>query len=356
MSRGGERLAAAPTPGNPRVVTVDASPDADGPLSPLSGLLQSLGLDAVAPRTVGHPVTFTVITRTQGRRPGALREALDSLAAQSWPDFEVIVTVHGDTSEAARVEDAVSGAAALSRCRVMHVPAGGSRSRPLNAGIGAAEGDYVAFLDDDDLAEPQWLEVFARGAAQAPGQIIRARTARQPWVTDGTGEPRRPGGPIEHVYPASFDLLAHFAYSETPICSVALPRRGLERFGLRFDEDLTVCEDWDLIVRGALVLGVCCMDETTSLYRRSNNANSLSDADRLEWHTNRARVIDKLAAGPFVLDGAAARRIADAHFDYEGGPGGRVELVNTRDLIAALPRRLVARLLRQRRRGGATPR
>ena len=325
--------------------------------APLASLLRMLGLDLreseqLAPLVRPAPAvpTFTVIVRTQGRRPRTLPEAVQSLAAQTWTQFATIVTVHAAAEVAAAVEAELGAAAAAGAapadCRVLPVGMGGSRGRPLNAGLDAADGDYVCFLDDDDLAEPDWLAVFARGAAEAPGQVIRARTARQAWLTEGTGEPRTPDGPVEHVYPATFDLLAHFSYSETPICSLALPRQALKSFGLRFDEDLTVCEDWDLLIRAALVLGVHCVDEITSLYRRSDGGNSETEADRQDWYRNRANVIEKLARQPFVLDGSSARRLADAHFEYGGGPSKRLENIRTRDLLAALPGRLRARLVR----------
>ncbi len=325
--------------------------------APLASLLRMLGLDLresehLAPLVTPAPTvpTFTVIVRTQGRRRRTLLEAVRSLAAQTWTQFATIVTVHAAAEVATAVEAELNAAAAESGapadCRVLPVGTGGSRGRPLNAGLDAADGDYVCFLDDDDLAEPNWLEVFARAAADAPGQIIRARTARQPWLAGGTAEPQTPAGPVEYVYPATFDQLAHFSYSETPICSLALPRQALNSFGLRFDEDLTVCEDWDLLIRAALVLGVHCVDEITSLYRRSDGGNSETEAYRQDWYRNRANVIDKLARQPFVLDGSSARRLADAHFDYGGGPSKRLEHIRTRDLLAALPGRLRARLVR----------
>ena len=328
--------------------------------SPLVRLLRTLELDlqesellAALERPTPPLPTFTAIVRTQGRRPRALLEAVGSLAAQTWTRFTVIVAVHEAAHVAAQVESDLDASAeaddAPADCRVLHVGAGGTRTKPLNAGLDAADGDYVCFLDDDDLAEPNWLAVFASGAADAPGQIIRARTARQPWLASGTGEPQTPAGPVEYVYPSTFDQLAHLSYSETPICSLALPRAALDGFGLRFDEELTVCEDWDLLVRASLVLGVHCMPEVTSLYRRSDGGNSETEAKQQDWHRNRTRVIEKLAGRPFVLDGPAARRLADAHFDYGGGPSRRLEDIRTRDLLAALPGRVRARMTRSLR-------
>ena len=324
---------------------------------PLASLLRTLGVDpeqsehlAVLVRPTPAEPTFTAVVRTQGRRRRSLQEALQSLAAQTWTRFATVVAVHADAEVAAAVEteleEAAASGAAPADCRVLHVEEGGTRAKPLNAGLDAANGDYVCFLDDDDLAEPNWLAVFAGGAADAPGQIIRARTARQPWLTEGTEEPRTPAGPVEYVYPATFDPLAHFSYSETPICSLALPRAALDSLGLRFDEALTVCEDWDLLVRASQLLGVHCVDEVTTLYRRSDRANSETEANRQDWFRNRARVIDKLARRPLVLDGSATHRLADAHFEYGGGPSKRLENIRTRELLAALPGRLRARLVR----------
>lgn len=336
----------------------ERDPAAAAPCSPLVSLLKSLGVDAgdhecLAPLVGPAPAepTFTVVVRTQARRPQSLREALKSLSRQTWAAFDVVVTVHAGPEAVASVQTMVStattSAEAPPNCRVLPVAVGGTRARPLNAGLDAATGDYVVFLDDDDLAEPRWLSVFARSAGDAAGRIIRARTARQPWATEGTREPQRPRGPVDHIYPATFDLLAHFSYSETPICSIALPRLALAHFGLRFDESLPVCEDWDLLIRSALLLGVHCVDETTSLYRRSDSANSVSQVDQDEWAAQRLKVIDKLASQPFVLDGPSARRLADAHFDYGGPPHRRAADMSVAELLVVAATRPLPRSLKR---------
>ena len=57
-------------------------------------------------------------------------------------------------------------------------------------------------------------------------------------------------------YPDHFDLLQHLLVNYSPFMSWAFPRSLFFTYGLRFDEQLTVCEDWDVILRGSLICGV----------------------------------------------------------------------------------------------------
>jgi len=203
----------------------------------------------------GVAVSFDVIVRTQGRRPAALADAMASLGAQQTEcDFAVMVAVHGSAFTADAVEAALQKTESLpERWSVLAVSDGGGRARPLNAALERAGGDYVAFLDDDDLAYPHWLAAFAEGAADAPGRVIRAAADVQDWTASGAGEPTAAAGRVTRPYADRFDLLAHLAHNETPICSMALPLEAMRQAGLSFDEDLEVLEDWDLLMRTAPV-------------------------------------------------------------------------------------------------------
>jgi glycosyltransferase involved in cell wall biosynthesis len=78
-----------------------------------------------------------------------LKEALESVLAQSHPDIEIIVVDDGST-------DGTRGAAARFGKRIIYVHqdnAGPASAR--NHGIQRASGDFVAFLDSDDLWHPQ---------------------------------------------------------------------------------------------------------------------------------------------------------------------------------------------------------
>ncbi|RMH76761.1 MAG: glycosyltransferase [Actinomyces sp.] len=264
---------------------------------------------------------LSAIVRTQGRRPRSLAEAVDSLRAQDDDDLEIVVVVHGDEARRTATErelgDRVVAADALPPVRVVGV-SGGGRARPLNAGMAAARGHYVAFLDDDDLARPDWVAAFRAGAAEAPDHLVRAASETQHWRTDADGQPLEPVDDPHREFPDTFDLLAHFARNLTPICSIALPLRAARDRGLEFAEELPVLEDWDLIMRAALDLGIVSVPRATSLYRRGNTGGSASAADELSWAEAHAAVIARLDARTVCLPPGSAQRLARAEFTTGG--------------------------------------
>lgn len=289
---------------------------------PLDELLATPDGPATLPEPPRPPLAFTVIVRTQGRRPRSLTEALDALADQSHPPDRVVLVVHGDeaTTEGVR---AGLGERTDRPGTVVVTATGGGRSRPLNVGLDHATGDYVCFLDDDDLVTPDWIAAFARGAADRPGTVVRAVTESQRWTTDGGEEPARPGGPVERPFPATFDLLAHLSANHTPICSIAVPLAALDAFAIRFAEDLPVFEDWDLLMRIAMLVGVTSVPEATSLYRRLDRGNADTVETVAVWEASHAAVIARLASRPVLVPTGDATRLARSHF--VPGAGSRWE-------------------------------
>lgn len=276
----------------------------------------------------GRPFLSAVV-RTQGIRPAALGEALASLAAQDDGDLEVIVVVHDpEASTADVVRDRIEAQLRPASCRVLSVTSGG-RGAPLNAGLDAAHGRYVAFLDDDDLALAAWVGAFRRGA-QA-GRVVRTVTLEQPCAARPEEDsPGAPLGPPVAPYARTFDHLEHLHHNETPICAVAYPLDELRAAGLRFDETLPVLEDWDLLLRAASCLGVVSVEEETAIYRKVGRGGSRDLHDDEVWDSTRRLVLSRLDAGPLVLPPGSATRIAEAVFTHEGPPWAVGTLEDTR--------------------------
>ena len=84
-----------------------------------------------------------------------LSACIESVLAQTYPNFEIILVDDGSPDSCPRLCDEF--AARDSRIRVIHKENGGLSSA-RNAGIDAARGDILAFLDSDDLWTPVFLE------------------------------------------------------------------------------------------------------------------------------------------------------------------------------------------------------
>lgn len=102
-----------------------------------------------------RPLTFSVILNTCDRRDG-LRTALYALDRQTWRHFEVVVVV-GPTRDSTleMLESEFADRVVVARCPEFNL----SCSR--NVGLRHAAGDVVAFIDDDAVPCPTWLEQLA---------------------------------------------------------------------------------------------------------------------------------------------------------------------------------------------------
>ncbi|MGX8698770.1 MAG: glycosyltransferase family 2 protein, partial [bacterium] len=84
-----------------------------------------------------------------------LKKCVDSILAQTYTDFEVILVDDGSPDRCPEICDAY--AAQDPRVRVIHKPNGGLVSA-RNAGIFASKGDYITYVDGDDWVQPNMLQ------------------------------------------------------------------------------------------------------------------------------------------------------------------------------------------------------
>jgi glycosyltransferase involved in cell wall biosynthesis len=115
---------------------------------------------------------FSVVISTYNRAD-LIPETIDSVLAQSYPSFEIIVVDDGST-------DDTVGALAPYRDRIRYVrQENGGFAAARNRGIREARGEYVAFLDSDDLYEPAFLARVLDTFREFPdaGAVFVAETA-----------------------------------------------------------------------------------------------------------------------------------------------------------------------------------
>lgn len=206
-------------------------------------------------------------------RASMLTAAVDSVLAQTFPDFEVIVVDDGSTDETLDKLSAYGD-----RVRVISQQRRGVAAA-RNTGARAANGRYLAFLDSDDRWVPKKLAVQTAFMEASPnGRICQTD---ETWVRNNVrvnprARHRKPSGDI---FRRSLELCL------VSLSAVMLTRDLFESSG-GFDESFPVCEDYDLWLRIALNQEVSLIPEQL-VVKTGGHPDQLS---RSEWGLDRFRV------------------------------------------------------------------
>ena len=195
--------------------------------------------DAPFPSDSDWPRISVVVCTHNG--DGTLRECLGGLRRLRYPDYEVIVVSDGSTAEtAALVRE--HGFRLIERD---HVGLAAAR----NAGLDAATGEIVAYIDDDAWPDPDWLTYLADSFSSGRWAGVGGpNTPPRNGNLIANAVARAPGGPV-HV------LVSDCEAEHIPGCNMAFRRSELEGVG-GFDprfraagDDVDLC--WRLHERGA---------------------------------------------------------------------------------------------------------
>jgi glycosyltransferase involved in cell wall biosynthesis len=206
--------------------------------------------------------TVSVVIPTRGR-PVLLAEAVASALGQTVRDLEVIVVEDG--SREARV--VVEGRRDPRLTYIWQSAQGVSAAR--NAGVAAARGEWVAFLDDDDLWRPTKLEQQLQLAAQQPDvSLVHTDYIRTTTAGEYRGRPRR--GDL----PTSGEMLDALVRSPPGfiLTSSVLVRRDCAIACGGFNPEIAVCEDYEFLLRIATLHSFGFVGEPLTIYRRHDKA------------------------------------------------------------------------------------
>jgi glycosyltransferase involved in cell wall biosynthesis len=180
--------------------------------------------------------------------------AVMSVLGQEEKDFELLVVDDGSTDDTQQVLGRLPKDPRI-RCTRRDKNQGQHACR--NHAIRQAKGEFITFLDSDDLYLPKRLKAFKESAAERPAAgfwFSNAYVLRFGVVISRVFDPMRsiPEGKVPGHYAVGDK---HLPYLTT---NVAIRREAFDRFGL-FREDLRILEDTELYARmlaGGLEVGV----------------------------------------------------------------------------------------------------
>lgn len=227
-----------------------------------------------------HPLVSVIIAAFQ--QPTFLNEALQSVAAQTYPTIEIIV-----------VDDA-SGEQYTSRYQlpanarlIVHEKRGKAAAITRNTGIQAATGKYLAFLDQDDVWVPEKLSWQVELMQSQPDVVMTFGHFR--WVDEALKEH------AEQIDPPALDAdpLRDMLFRNFIECpsQVLIRRDAMEKIGL-FDPTIRGTAAWEFYIRAAAAGRIVSDPRVMTFYRQHPEQWS---QDSLMMRKGSARTMEKTA-------------------------------------------------------------
>jgi glycosyltransferase involved in cell wall biosynthesis len=226
---------------------------------------------------IGRKPQVSVIIPTYNRG-WILKEAIDSVLTQDYKDFELIVVDDGSTDNTSEILASYGNG-----IRVLFQENKGV-SAARNRGIAEASGQFIAFIDSDDLWLPQKLSTQVEFFNQTPDALICQ--TEEVWIRKG----KRVNPKMRHKKPSGMIFEPSLELCLVSPSAVMIRRVLFDRIG-EFDVTLPACEDYDLWLRISCRFPVHLID-TPLIIKRGGHNDQLSSMKGLDKF--RIKAIEKI--------------------------------------------------------------
>jgi len=233
-----------------------------------------------------------------------LRQAIDSVYAQTFGDWEIIFWDNASTDETSAIARSYDDRLRYF-CSEKTIPLGAARK----AAMKEVRGEWIAFLDCDDY----W---YAHKLEKQLGYLEKEQYVL---CYAGIAEVNPDGSLIRTLlpnYPSGLMLEQQLLQFEINMVTPLLNKEVLDRFGLSFDENITASEEYNLFIRLMAKGKVCAVPEVLGVWRIS--PGSLTDKQISKWADERYYTLEQLKReNPGIeLQYARAFREAAARAEY----------------------------------------
>lgn len=209
------------------------------------------------------PLISVIIPVYNGEK--TIRETIESVLNQSCRDFELLVINDGSQDRTLEIVESIQDP----RLKVFSYPnAGQSTSR--NRGIALATGEYISFIDADDLWTPDKLEAQVKVLQENPQAAVAYSWTN--WI-DESSQLLGKGSHITEKGEVFAKLLLNDFVANGS--NSLIRRQALTEVG-GFDASVTPAEDWDMWLRLAAHYEFVAVPSSQILYRISPNSASFN--------------------------------------------------------------------------------
>lgn len=198
-------------------------------------------------------------------------DAINSALDQRPGEVEVVVVDDASTDGTAELVTRIYG----ERVRLLRLTNRAGAGAARNAGVALASGEFVAFLDSDDVWLPGKFDAELRVFDRLPGAEAVLSDSQNFFEHQPDGPSRfaqngllsATGGAV--CWASQCDWLWTNSTNTVHTCSVTVRREALERIGPKlFAEDLDCCEDWEFQMKVCHLCRVVVLPEVLAHVRR----------------------------------------------------------------------------------------
>lgn len=220
-----------------------------------------------------------------------IRATLESVLRQSYTDYEIVVVDDGSTDGSATAVESVQD----TRLRLIRQENGGV-SAARNRGICESRGEYVAFLDADDLWEPDFLKTLQHLAELYPDSSVYA--CNYDFVTpNGTLHPtiiRRLPFTGEHGILSNYFEVASCSHPPLWTSALMVKKEAMQAIG-GFPEEVSSGEDLLTWAKLAARCSIAYTRHVYALYQLETSSQGKEPADLCSPHDYVSTELEKLA-------------------------------------------------------------
>jgi glycosyltransferase involved in cell wall biosynthesis/LmbE family N-acetylglucosaminyl deacetylase len=234
---------------------------------PLNAILLSIATEQASLDALPADLPLvSVITRTQNR-PEFLREAIRSVASQTYPNIELIVVNDGGENCTTIVTEESIGS--IQHVHYEYLEEKKGRAHAANIGLKKSQGAFLIFLDDDDYFLPEHLDKLVTAISTQSGVKV---------VYTGIQCIDENKALLATQFATPFNPIRLLYNNFIPI-HAALFSQALVQQGCQFDETFDLYEDWDFWLQASMQTPFLFIEGISAHYRITQTSGFGVNAD-----------------------------------------------------------------------------
>ena len=196
-------------------------------------------------------------------KANTVSKAIDSIKSQQYDDYEIIVVNDGSKDNPHKILDLYEDVIVIDKTN-------GGVSSARNVGLDVSKGDYICFLDADDLWLPNHFYELNKMIAMYPnsGVFITSHLEELNGILKDSSKAYPSILPEIFETDNYFRLLNEYGDGIIHTNSVCIEKKIIDKYHLKFDEKSKLGEDVDMWFRAALRCNVTVSKKATTSYQR----------------------------------------------------------------------------------------